>query len=114
MVEFLKEYFWIILIFSAIVRSLDQLTIFSYTQSWLPEKFFTWKVYKIFDAVHTYMGIKLVSFGLGFLFYNWDYWTIPLTIYLYYQVFNLFFHVVWRYPEFWEIPFFRFLFYKRY
>lgn len=100
----------ILIIISAIARSLDQLIRFGYSRSWLPEKIFNWEIAEKLDAVHFYMGIKLISFGLGFYFYSWDLWTIPLTIYIYYQIFNLFFHIIWLYPEFWEFPFFRFIF----
>lgn len=101
----------VLLTISAFFRSLDQLAIFGHGKSWLPDFVFTWKIVRTLDARHTYMGIKLITFGLGFYFYPWDAWTIPFIIYAYYQFFNLFFHNIWRFPEFWEFPFFRFLFF---
>lgn len=108
---------WSIIFFciSAISRALDQLIwLNQQSTSWLPAKVFNWRLwFKTWDALHVYQGITLMGFGLGTYFYSWAAWPwMPLVIYGYYQVFNLFFHVLFRQQWYWQWPFFRFLWKK--
>lgn len=108
---------WSIIFFclSACSRALDQMIIFQINHtSWLPQRVFTWKTrWKAVDAIHFYQGITMVGFGLGMYFCTWSLWPwLPIVVYGYYQVFNLFFHVVFRETWYWEFPFFRFLWKK--
>jgi hypothetical protein len=107
--------------FSAIFRALDQLMRWEQEgQSWLPMWVFTWDsgLFAILDAPHVYMGLKLVLFGLGaFVLYpiikyyddnlkpeSLKWIVLAILVLVYYQVFNLFYHIVFRYPEFWRWP----------
>ena len=113
----LPVFWWTI---SAISRALDQIIILDRIyQSFLPTWIFKWDFgISTVDAFHTYQGITLITFGIaGYYFYRiLEYqskkykliaWTI--AVYLYYQVFNLFFHVLFLKPEYWQLPIFRFL-----
>lgn len=126
----------ILLIISAIFRALDQMLRFygnslqwdadrvgwveTVIESWLPDFTWSWSIFGKFDAEHTYMGLKLITFGLAFypwyLFgiqpfeYGWmnypDWWYwLPLYILGYYQVFNLFFHVIFCRVKYMSFPF---------
>lgn len=110
----------VIWIISAISRALDQMVILKREAlSYLPDWVFNWDLgFATFDAFHTYQGITLIAFGVGgYFFYRvfgnrtLKYQVIAglIAVYAYYQVFNLFFHVVFLKPEHWEFPFFRFL-----
>jgi hypothetical protein len=110
----------VIWVVSAISRALDQMVILQREElSYLPDWVFHWNLgLRTFDAFHTYQGITLIAFGLaGYFFYRVlenrtrKYQVIAwiIALYVYYQVFNLFFHVVFLKPEHWEFPFFRFL-----
>ncbi len=109
--------FWTV---SAISRALDQIIILERDyQSYLPGWVFRWDLgLGTVDAFHTYQGITLVAFGIAcYYFYHFLQRMTPkykiagwlIAVYGYYQVFNLFFHVVFLKPEYWQFPFFRFL-----
>lgn len=102
---------------SSVARALDQIMRFSREWvSWLPAWVFDWDIGwpSTFDAVHIYMGITLIGFGVAFLFTPAATGRIPkwlfvaVSIVLYYQVFNLFYHVIFIKPEFWRWPIFNF------
>jgi hypothetical protein len=105
---------------SAISRALDQIIILDRVyQSFLPKWIFKWDFgISTVDAFHVYQGITLITFGIGgYYFYRLLEYQSPkykltawiIAVYLYYQVFNLFFHVLFLKPEYWQLPFFRFL-----
>jgi hypothetical protein len=110
--------FYFLLFISAVFRALDQIIRWDRAwQSWLPGWVFDWDLgfLSIADAVHVYMGITQVAFGLAFLSYSL--WNIPPRlprsirwlllggiIIIYYQVFNLFYHVIFIQSEFWRWP----------
>jgi len=120
--------FIIFMLISAFSRALDQIIVWGRArQSWLPQGVFGWALPypSIADAIHVYMGLKLICFGLAFFHFpeQWrnpylKYYTekdfrrailkrwilIALVIFIYYQVFNLFFHVILIKPEFWRWP----------
>ncbi len=109
--------FWII---SAISRALDQLVILDRMyQSYLPQWIFHWNYgLATVDAFHTYQGITLIAFGIaGFFFYRilenksrrYKFIAWFIAVYVYYQVFNLFFHVFFLKIQYWQLPVFRFL-----
>lgn len=108
---------WVV---SAISRALDQIVILKREAlSYLPDWVFHWNLgFGTFDAFHTYQGITLMAFGVGGYFFYRVFGNRSLkyqasagiiAVYAYYQVFNLFFHVVFLKPEHWKFPFFRFL-----
>jgi hypothetical protein len=100
-----------LLIISALFRGLDQIIFWDQQKlSWLPEKVFFWDLefVAIADSFHFYMGMKLICFGLGFYFlpfYPW--YIVGGIIFVYYQVFNLFFHIIFKKREYWRWPFFK-------
>jgi hypothetical protein len=75
--------------------------------SWVPLKVFLWdlKFISTADSIHVYMGLKLILFGLAFYALpSLPWWIVGGIILAYYQVFNLFFHIVFRKPKYWRWP----------
>lgn len=108
-----KDVVFVALLFvSAVFRALEQIMRWNRElQSWLPEWVFSWdfKFLSTFDAVHVYMGITLIAFGVAFIFVPGNsripLWLgVAIVIWLYYQVFNLFYHVIFIWPDFWRWP----------
>jgi hypothetical protein len=99
---------YILLIISAAFRALVQIIVFNQAhQSWLPEIVFTWDLREgtVFDAYHIYQGIWEVLAMVGFyLLGGLDWWIIAGVILIYWQCFNLFFHIIFRLPQFWRWP----------
>lgn len=109
-------------ILSAAIRAIDHLELWGqgYT-SWLPDWIWGWETpFRSFDSRHFWMGLYLLLWGIAhyflgqveflyrFGFSNWILWTIFLVdIYIYFQIFNLFFHVIWKSKGWKEFPFFR-------
>jgi hypothetical protein len=91
---------FILLIVSAIFRSLDQIMRWKQQdQTWLPEWIWTWHIgdFKALDAEHVYMGLKLTLACIGMHILNFQpWWAYPLIWFGYYQIFNLFFHIIWK------------------
>ncbi len=100
-----------LLVLSVMARAIDHIKLWRQTyQSWLPWWVFGWKTkISVLDANHFYMGLYLISFGLGMYVSPYSWWWKPVEIYLYFQVFNLFFHVILKKRVYWRLPFFRFL-----
>lgn len=95
-------------------------------QSWIPNKFFEWDFGWVLDAFHQYQGWGLFLFGvslvhfyiyfwglftavvykLGLYFHTFDSLYIYLFLALYslvwYQIRNVFFHIVFKYPKYWK------------
>jgi hypothetical protein len=86
--------------FSAVFRSLDQIMRWNQEKvTWLPDIVWTWKIceFKTFDAVHFYMGLKITLLAIGVHILPTQVWYVYLILWFgYYQVFNLFFHVIWK------------------
>lgn len=100
-----------LLILSAIIRAVDHIALWVQCyQSWLPRWVFHWDMkIRVCDSEHFYMGGYLITFGLGMFISPYSWWWKPVEIYLYFQVFNLFFHVILKRWKYWRLPFFRFL-----
>jgi len=107
--------FVVLLLISAVSRALEQIMRWAREyQSWLPEGMFTWdlRVLSTMDAVHVYMGITLLAFGVAFLFFPREFkpfrlkcWLyVAAFAFLYYQAFNLFYHVIFIQPAYWRWP----------
>jgi len=104
-----------LLISSAIFRALNQFQRWrNEFISWLPEWVFSWDlnfwIVTTLDAEHVYMGGELVLFGIAlYMLGRMIFVDVPLPrwlfitaiIFIYYQVFNLFYHFIFRYPEYW-------------
>lgn len=96
------------LIISGAFLALDQLIYFGITdQSWLPEEWFTWaldwkflNLKKILNARHFYRGMAVNLLAVGFLMFPWIWIIGLLAIWLYWQNFNFFFHIIWRQPRY--------------
>lgn len=107
---------------SAFFAAIDQIIrLERISHSWLPSFFWYWVVSRpTIDAWHTYQGLKIVLFGLFFYFFqmnilwfafiNFEWFWLSIVIYIWYQIRNLFLHVVLLKPKYWQFPFFRFLF----
>jgi hypothetical protein len=93
---------------SAVFRALDQIIHWEqWGVSWLPAWVFFWncRYLSTLDSFHTYMGVKLISFGLAFYALPpLPWWIVGGIILAYYQVFNLFFHIVFKKPKYWRWP----------
>lgn len=100
-----------LLIFSVIFRAIAQTERFRQPrQSWLYKTFlldFNTPI-PILDAKHFWKGAKEVTLFLGaYLFPTTEWHWLILILFLYWQLFNLFFHVVFVYRFYWEYPFLR-------
>lgn len=98
--------FWIsILVLSAAFSGLDQLIRLRWwlDMSWLPGRVFVWnsRVGKI-DAWHTYQGATYLGLAAGFMLAALNWWMFIAVFLAWFQVRNLFMHVVWLKPEYWR------------
>lgn len=105
-------YYLCFMIASALFKALHDIHEWNQSDlSWLPYEVFYWETrWKVFNAPHTYAGLMLFLYGYAMHlspFPNTTLWKL-LEIYLYFQVFNVFFHVVLRSVGR-EFPFFRFI-----
>jgi hypothetical protein len=76
-------------------------------QSWLPGWVFTWdlRILSTLDAYHVYQGLWLVLFGAGFYVLGFTWWVwIAVVVVGYWQVYNLFYHIIFRRREYWRWP----------
>lgn len=101
----------ILFIFSAIFRAMAQTQRFRQPyQSWLYKtNLLTFKTFvPILDAKHFWKGAKEITLIIGaYLLPTLEWWLIPVIIFVLWQIFNLFFHIVFVYADYWEFPFFR-------
>ena len=100
---------YIFFVLSAMSGALVQLIVFSQweEQSWLPEWVFTWDlgILSTLDAYHVYQGLWLVLFGAGFYVLGFIWWVwIAVVVVGYWQVYNLFYHIIFRRREYWRWP----------
>ncbi len=96
------------LILSAMLRGLDHVDYWKIDQTWLPTQILNWTTrFQVVDSWHVYKGGTLLFFGLGMFFSPFPLYCKLIEFYLYFECFNLFFHVVYLYPKFWEFPFIR-------
>jgi hypothetical protein len=98
----------LLLILSAMFRSFDQIIRYNQQdQTWLPNWFWNWRIgnFKVLNADHVYMGVKMTLSWIGFLLLGAlfisngvpTFYQVLLFIAIwlaYYQVFNLFFHII--------------------
>lgn len=99
---------YLFLVLSAIFGALKQYIIYyNYKTSWLPEWVFLWEsnLLSTLDASHVYQGAWLMLFGLAFYLLDgmWWVWIVVLMV-GYWQVYNLFYHVIFRRRAFWRWP----------
>ena len=116
-------YIFLFIFISALFRGLDQIIRFNQQElSWLPKWVFTWNLGLISgDAEHIYMYLKMTFYGMWFGLVMTmivpeieDIYSGLVVIgsflfmqLIYYQAFNLFFHVLLKKIEYVEYPFFR-------
>lgn len=106
-----------LLILSAMFRALTQIILFRAPWSWLPEWVFSWdwRYWSTIDAYHVYQGAwEVLSWaGWALLALEWvkrgengtEAILVGIVIwFLYYVVFNLFYHIIFTKPEFWRWP----------
>lgn len=96
---------WIsILVLSAGFSGLDQIIRLGWIgRSWLPSWVWWWKsgIGKI-DAWHTYQGATYLGLAVGFMLAALNWWMFIAVFLAWFQVRNLFMHVIWLFPEFWR------------
>ena len=111
--------FIIFTILSALFRAIDHIGLWGQLHAtWLPSCLWNWKTrWRAFNAEHFYMGLYLMFFGLACINSPMEYETswvffsqFAFYLWCYFQIFNLFFHVVLKKKAWWEWPIFRIVF----
>lgn len=111
---------WIILlILAAAFSGLDQIIRLGWEyRSWFPEWFFSWDTgWGKFDAWHTWQGMVYFLLLAGGIFLSGELDKVSykggifvvlffVTVFLlWFQIRNLFLHIIWLKPEYWQFPF---------
>lgn len=102
---------------SAAIRAIDHIGLWGQLHATcLPKWLWNWSIPRLrsADSEHFYMGLYLVLFGAACFYFpvgyknDWRfYFLVAAYILIYFEIFNLFFHVIFKERKWQEWPFLR-------